>query len=115
MKPFFIGLSIVAMTMSTALAQTDPNAPTGPFNPNPPAQFAGQQVPLPCGLAANQSSNSASTPSPTASAGQPQRPTTEGDRQAGAAKDNPSAGAGCAGQDHPGGGSSPAPANAPHP
>jgi hypothetical protein len=114
MKRFAIGLSIAIMTLGTAaLAQTDPNTPTGPTNPNPPSQLTGSQAPPPCGPAANAASNSAGATTPTGSAGQPQ--VAQGDRRTSEAKDKPAAGAGCAGQDHPAGESSPAPANAPHP
>jgi hypothetical protein len=114
MKRFAIGLSIATMMLGTAaLAQTDPNTPTGPNNPNPPSQLTGSQAPPPCGPAANAASNSAGATAPTGSAGQPQ--VAQGDRQTSEPKDKPAAGAGCAGQDHPAGESSPAPANAPHP
>ena len=114
MKAFVTGLSIATVIVGTALAQTDPNAPTGPYNPNPPAQFAGQQVPLPCDLAANGASNKSGATSPGASAG-PQAGQTG--QQDSAAKDKLTAGAGCAGQDRPAGGSAPAPApaNGPRP
>jgi hypothetical protein len=110
MKSFAIGLLMVTATLSTAFAQTDTNAPTGPNNPNPPAQLTGSQVPPPCGPAANVGTGATS---PAASAGQPQG--AQGVRQTGPAKDKSSAAAGCAGPDHPAGESAPAPANAPHP
>ena len=113
MKALVIGLSMAIVIVGTALAQTDPNAPTGPYNPNPPAQFAGQQVPLPCDLAAG-ANNKSGAPSPGASTG-PQAGQTG--QQDSAAKDKLAAGTGCAGQDRPAGGSAPAPApaNASHP
>jgi len=115
MKSFAIGLSIVIVTLGTAFADvTNPNAPTGPYNPDPPAQATGLQAPAPCSPAANIASNGTGATPPTASAGQPQA--TQGDRQqTSAAKDKPLAAAGCAGQDHPAGGSAPAPANPSHP
>jgi len=113
MKPFIIALSIVTVTLGTALAQTDPNAPTGPYNPNPPAQLTGSQAPPPCNLAANGASEGSGTASPTASAEQPQ--VGKAGQQVGAANGKPVAPAGCAGQDRPAGGSTPGPANPSHP
>ena len=113
MKTLVIALSIVTAALGSALAQTDPNAPTGPFNPNPPAQIVGQQMPITCAPPANGAGNGAGTTAPGAAAGQ--APGTQADKQASAAKDQPAAGAGCAAQDHPVGGSTPAPANPPHP
>lgn len=113
MKAFFIALSIVTVTLGSARAQTDPNAPTGPFNPNPPAQIVGQQTPIACAPPANGTSNAAGATAPSGSAAQ--APGAQTGKQANAAKDQPAAGAGCAGQDHPGGGSTPSPANPPRP
>ena len=111
MKTLFIALSIMTATLGSAFAQTDPNAPTGPNNPNPPAQIVGQQ--MPCAPSATVASNGAGTPVPGASAGQ--APGTQTDKQASAAKDQAAAGIGCAGPDHPASGSTPAPATAPRP
>ena len=113
MKAFVIGLSMAIVTLGTAVAQTDPNAPTGPFNPNPPAQFAGQQVPLPCDVAAGVNTQSGAT-APGASTA-PQAP--QAGQQDSAAKDKMAAGTACAGQDRPASGSapSPAPTNGPRP
>lgn len=114
MKRFAIALSIGILTVGTAaFAQTDPNAPTGPNNPNPPAQLTGSQAPLPCNPAANAASNSAGMTAPGAMTTPAQG--TQGDRQTSAAKGQAAAGAGCAAPDHPVGGSAPAPANGPHP
>jgi hypothetical protein len=113
MKQFVLGLSVGLVGLATAaLAQTDPNAPTGPNNPNPPAQLTGQATPVPCGPPTNLASNSAGTTSPMAAAGQAQ--SAPGNRPASDAKDKLSAATGCAGQDHPAGGSMSAPAMAPH-
>lgn len=111
MKTLVVALSIMTVTLGSALAQTDPNAPTGPNNPNPPAQIVGQQ--MPCAPSANGTSNGASAITPGVAAGQ--APRTQTDRPAIAAKDQATAGIGCAGTDHPGGGSTPAPANPPRP
>ena len=110
MKSFVLALSMMTLTLGTALAQTDPNTPTGPNNPNPPAQLTGQQAQPPCDPVANNASNGSGAASSMASpapspAGQPSS----------AATGKMAAGPGCAGQDHPASGSMPAPATVPHP
>jgi hypothetical protein len=113
MKQFVLGLSVGLVAFATAaLAQTDPNTPTGPNNPNPPAELTGQASPMPCGPPTNLASNSAGTTSPMAAAGQAQ--SAQAARQTSEAKDKLSAATGCAGQDHPAGASTPAPGTAPH-
>jgi hypothetical protein len=114
MKRFAVGLSISTMMMisAAAFAQTDPNTPTGPNNPNPPAELTGQASSMmPCNPAANLASNSA--PSPMAAAGQAAG--AQGSQQTNGMNNKSPTAAGCATQDHPAGGSAPKPATAPHP
>lgn len=114
MKRFAMGLSIstvIVMLGAAAFAQTDPNTPTGPNNPNPPAALTGQQTPMPCGPSL--ASNGTGATAPTTTAAQPQA--AQGNRPASEPKDKSSAATGCAGSDHPAGASGSAPASAPHP
>jgi hypothetical protein len=115
MQRLAMGLSMAIVTVAigassmAAFAQSDPNTPTGPNNPNPPPQLTGSLAPTPCGVGANTASNGVPATPPAASPGQPQG------AQTGTADNKPSTRAGCPAPDHPTGATPPAPAATPHP
>jgi len=62
LKPVAMALAAVVLVAGTAGAQVrDPNAPTGPYSPNPPQNTPDLQPPPPCGSATNLARGQAGT------------------------------------------------------